>query len=362
MDKRASRTLCGKAEPRAINAAADGSVGPGVGWRTLYVSCCRVGNSRVVIVEDEQAVGQMAAQFVATRIIRNPHLVIALPTGKTPLPMYDALARRTLPQTAESRRARLDFSHIQVFNLDEVYGLSARHPSSYSSYLRREFLSRVNISPRGTHLLNGYAWDPMRECDRYEGLVRSAGGLDLAVLGIGRNGHIAFNEPGSPLDSRTRIVRLTPETIQDNGFEWLAEASASPAVVLRSAESVGATGRSPLRHAKKKPSECRELDPYGVYALTMGIETILEAREIILQASGARKAGVVAQALLGSVTISLPASALQLHPNVTVILDREAAGEMDLPWSRMARSGAWARRIVPNGPGGESYEDRFRKN
>lgn len=225
------------------------------------------------------AVGQLAARLVVARLAGNPRMAIALPTGKTPLPMYRALVDFC-------RKGSVDFSQAHFFNLDELLGLPRTHPASYAAYLRREFFSKVNASPSHTHLLNGSTQHPLLECIRHERTIIRVGGLGLAVLGIGRNGHIAFNEPGSPIYSRTRVVRLAPETIEDNHF--------AP----------------------------------NTYALTMGIGTILQAREIILLASGPRKAQIVARALREAPTFAVPASALQLHPNVTVILDREAAREL----------------------------------
>ena len=264
----------------------------------------RIGNLDVHLVSDAAGVGELAARLVVARVAANPRLTLALPTGKTPLPMYRALVKWY-------GKGMVDLSRTRFFNLDELLGLSRAHPASYAAYLRREFLMRVNASPRRTHLLNGAARYPLRECVRCERRIVWAGGLDLAILGIGRNGHIAFNEPGSPFDSHTRVVRLTPQTVSDNGFYEYRDELAQP-----------------------------YSDAPAVYALTMGIGTILRAREIILLASGLRKAGIVARALQERPTTSVPASALQLHPRVSVILDREAAREMGLsPISGRERAG-----------------------
>ncbi len=321
----------------------------------------RIGNLRVVVVEGEGAAGELAAQFVATRLAGNPGLALALPTGKTPLPMYRALV-------GLYRAGQTDFAGARIFVLDDVTVISPAHPASYAAYFRRELLSRVNASARHTRLLDGLAADSGQECRMYESAIRSVGGLGLAILGIGRNGHIAFNEPGSPLRSRTRLVELTPETIKDNNFgvllgsySWQGvqtvipgqqgpnqvprtqRAQRYPTTPLSSLRSLwlnrtserqprdssGSNARDGEALAQGTRSKTTEEDP-RLCALTMGVGTILEAREVILLASGIRKAGVVARALQGPVTPDLPASALQLHTHVTAILDREAAKEMDL--------------------------------
>lgn len=320
-------------------------------------SISRRGSLRVVVVADDKAVGEVASRFVATRVRRHPSLALALPTGKTPRTMYRALVKAY-------RGGAVDFSRAHVFNLDEVCGLSPLDPASYAAYLRREFLSRTNIQPRRVRLLNGLAPDPNAECRRHEASIRSVGGLDLAVLGIGRNGHIAFNEPGSPLNSRTRMVELTPETIADNNFGRVlgvdglgirqAGSVRGAALSLQSQnQRADVPPSSPLRRepicqdcSNKRVDSRLSGDDGCVCALTIGIETILEAHEVILLASGIRKAGILARALRGPVTAAVPASALQRHPRVTAILDREAARELDLDEKPRRRQERGVRRCT----------------
>lgn len=311
----------------------------------------RIGNLDIHLVSDVAEMGELAARLVAARVVANPRLTLALPTGKTPLPMYRALVEWY-------GKGIVDFSRTRFFNLDELLGISRAHPASYAAYLRRELLTRVNASSRRTHLLNGAARHPLQECVRYERRIVWARGLDLAILGIGRNGHIAFNEPGSPFDSCTRVVRLTAQTVNDNGFCEYLDELAQPCNRAPSPTLAAMAFAYSLRYPHLARFECRDapagrlyqgagpfvpeqlcnahsepskgVDAPAVYALTMGIGTILRAREIILLASGLRKAGIVARALQERPATSVPASALQLHPRVTVILDREAAREMEL--------------------------------
>jgi glucosamine-6-phosphate deaminase len=200
-------------------------------------------------------------------------------------PVYDELARK-------HRKEGLDFSRCRTFNLDEYVGLRANDPSSYHFYMRERLFDRVNIDPRNTHLPDGTAKDLGAECKRYERLIADAGGIDLQLLGIGLNGHLGFNEPLSALRSRTRVELLSPETRAQN---------------------------APLF---PKPT------PVPRQAITMGVGTILEARRCLLLATGREKAEIVARAVEGPMTARIIASALQLHPYCTVILDAAAAGSL----------------------------------
>jgi glucosamine-6-phosphate deaminase len=191
------------------------------------------------------------------------------------------------------REESLDFSRVVTFNLDEYLGLSADHPQSFGYFMRQHFFSHVNIAPANTHMPDGSIKGNYREyCAAYEQTVRDAGGIDLQVLGIGRNGHIGFNEPTSSLGSRTRLKVLTKETIEDNR-KFFAPDEEIP--------------------------QC---------AITMGIGTILQARRILLLASGSSKAAAIARAIEGPVTASVTASALQLHSEVTFIVDQEAGTQL----------------------------------
>lgn len=238
-----------------------------------------------MVVEDWDALGRIAALIVAQQLHDNPLSVLALPTGKTPLTLYCWLVRMYDEGT-------VDFSANRTFNLDEFYGIDRDNPGSFAAYMRREFFGHVNLRPENINLLDPLAHDVDAECRCYERKIRDAGGIDLAILGIGQNGHLAFNEPGSPFDSRTRLVRLTPQTIKDN--------------------------RSFFRDLSEVPH----------FALTMGLGTIMEARHVLLLASGRRKAKVIARALQGAVTVACPASVLQQHPKLTVVVDKDAAARL----------------------------------
>jgi glucosamine-6-phosphate deaminase len=236
---------------------------------------------RILITPDYRGLSEQAAELVADAIRIRPRLTLGLPTGRTPQGMYQDLVRR-------HREEGLDFSRVRTFNLDEYCGLSSQNPKSYHAYMHAHFLDHVGIAPGHIDIPNGVEADLNAECSRYETAIRDAGGFDLLIAGVGSNGHIAFNEPGSSFSSRTRVVNLAPETIANARHYFTAD--------------------------EEVPRQ----------AITVGIGTILEARRIILIASGQGKAQAVKLALAGPVSESLPASALQLHPDVTAILDRAA--------------------------------------
>lgn len=239
---------------------------------------------RVEVVEDYGAMSRAAARVVAARLRENPEAVMLLPTGSTPLGMYGELVKM-------HREEGLSFASATFFNLDEYLGLPAGHPASYHEYMWRNFFGLVDVDPEGVHVPDGTAGDPEDECERYEARIREAGGVDLCVLGIGRNGHVGFNEPGSSFASRTRIVELSRSTRRANAGDF----------------SEGAV-----------PEQ----------AITVGMRTIFGSREIVLLASGKNKAGAVAEALNGPVTEEVPASMLQEHPRALFLLDREAASSL----------------------------------
>src|ERR687893_929108 len=222
-----------------------------------------------------------AARFVAARIRAKPDAVLLLPTGTTPLGMYGRLVELHVEEG-------LSFARATFFNLDEYLGLAPDHPASYHVYMEENLYELVDADPARVHVPDGSAPDPEAECERYETAIREAGGVDLAVLGIGRNGHIGFNEPGAPFGSRTRVVRLAESTRRVNAADFEGN-------------------RAPER------------------AITVGMATVFEAREVLLLASGANKAGAVAAAVEGEISESVPASMLRRHPNTTFLLDREAA-------------------------------------
>ncbi len=241
---------------------------------------------RVVVNPDYETLSEEAAEIIAKAVLGKPTLTLGLPTGSTPLGMYDALIRK-------HRSEALDFSGVRTFNLDEYAGISPDHPQSFHGYMRTRFFNLVNLLRKNIHIPDGSPdIDATVEADRYESAIIEAGGIDLLIVGIGGNGHIAFNEPGSPFDSRTRVVALAPETIQKVTKEF------------GSSEGIPRT------------------------AITMGIGTILDARRILLLASGAAKADMVRRAMRDRVTDAVPASALQLHSNVIAILDEAASAKL----------------------------------
>ena len=240
----------------------------------------------VVLKNNYEENSREAARMVATAVRNNPALTLGLATGATMLGMYQELVRL-------HKKERLSFSRVVTFNLDEYFGLAADHPESFHYFMRENFFAHVNIKPANTHIPGGkISGDYEKYCASYEKSIRRAGGIDLQILGIGRNGHIGFNEPTSSLASRTRLKVLNEETLEDN---------------------------------RKSFSSGEEIPRC---AITMGIGTILEAKKVILLATGAAKADAVAKAIEGPITSSLTASALQLHPDVTFILDEEAASKL----------------------------------
>jgi len=237
---------------------------------------------KVLRVKRWEEIGQTAAETVIGAWRTNPKLVLGLATGTTPIGFYRVLAERF-------RQEQLDFSGMTTFNLDEYYPIRRHHPQSFTVYMREHLFQHVNIPEEQIHMLDGEAPDPGSECRRFEAALVAAGGIDLQILGIGRNGHIGFNEPGTPFGSRTHLVALADSTIQTNSRFF------------------------------RDPAEMPR------HALTMGIGTILQSRKIVLLAAGEGKAEAVRRALQGEVTESLPASILQIHPDVTLLLDEGAA-------------------------------------
>ena len=238
---------------------------------------------RTIIYKDKKELGEAAAILFAARVIKKPDSVLGLATGSTPLDLYAALS-------GFSQKGAVDFSAARTFNLDEYVGLPATHAQSYAYYMRENLFTKINILPENCHLPDGMAGNPDAECEIYEQKIDAVGGIDLQLLGIGHNGHIGFNEPGDSFPTTTHCVALTPETIEANRR------------FFPSADDV------PRR------------------ALSMGIGTIMKAREIVLIIHGADKAEITRKALNGPVTPRVPASILRVHPNVTVLLDGAAAG------------------------------------
>jgi glucosamine-6-phosphate deaminase len=232
----------------------------------------------IIIQPAAEQASEIVARMVARLLRAKPNAVLGLATGSTPLRLYRELVRQ-----------KLDWSRVTTFNLDEYVGLTPDHPQSYHSFMWENFFQHINIAKRNVHIPDGQAKDIPAFCLRYEKQIRAAGGVDLQVLGIGTEGHIGFNEPTSSLASRTRIKTLTEQTRRDN------------------ARFFG-----------------KEVDvPHHV--ITMGIGTIMEAREILLLAFGKNKAGAIAKAVEGPITAMNPASVLQMHLAARMILDKAAA-------------------------------------
>lgn len=240
---------------------------------------------RVHVVPGPEALGVAAAEAVARKLREKPDATLLLPTGTTPLAMYRRLAE-------EYASGRLSFALATFFNLDEYLELRADHPASYHVYMKENFYGLVDTDPARIHVPDGSVSDPEAECERYERAIREAGGVDLCVLGIGRNGHIGFNEPGASFGSRTRVVRLAESTRRVNSADFEG-------------------GQAPER------------------AITVGMRTISEARETLLLASGFNKARAVAAAVGGEVSPQVPASMLRTHPEATFLLDASAASALD---------------------------------
>jgi glucosamine-6-phosphate deaminase len=239
----------------------------------------------VILKDDYDSMSKEAALIVVDRLRKKPNMVLGLATGSTPLGLYKELIRMHVDEG-------LDFSKVTTFNLDEYVGLSPRHDQSYQYFMRENLFKQLNIPQQNIHLPDGLADDIDGFCDWYEEEIRRAGGIDLQVLGIGPNGHIAFNEPGSSLGSRTRVKTLTENTRNVNARFF------------------------------------KNIDEVPRYALTMGVGTIMDARELLLLANGAGKASAIKAAVEGPLTGQCPASIIQLHRKTFVILDRDAGSNL----------------------------------
>jgi glucosamine-6-phosphate deaminase len=233
----------------------------------------------------EQLASTLARDIVAA-IARKPDIVLGLPAGRTPILLYRELV-------AASRAQGLDWSRVRTFNLDEFVTPQAEARQPYQQFMLDHLLCLVNVPPDRTDFPNGRAADLHVECDRYERAIAAAGGLDLVLLGIGASGHIGFNEPGLALAARTHATTLTDESRVANA--WLFDG---------------------------------QIDRVPTVALTMGMATILSARRIVLVATGDKKAATVSAMIGGGITTSVPASFLQLHPDVTILIDEPAAAHL----------------------------------
>jgi glucosamine-6-phosphate deaminase len=241
----------------------------------------------IVVHETYEQMSAAAARAVAEVMNTKPNAVLGLATGSTPLALYKELIRL-------HKDEGLDFSRVTTFNLDEYVGLSKDHPQSYHYFMHENLFKHINVPPQNTYVPSGTTHNYPAFCRWYEQRIQECGGIDIQILGIGSDGHIAFNEPTSSLGSRTRIKTLAKQTIEDN------------ARFFERAEDV------------------------PIYAITMGVGTILEAAKIILVANGAGKAEAVANAVEGSITSMCTASALQLHKDATVYVDYAASSKLQM--------------------------------
>ena len=241
---------------------------------------------KVIVLENATAIGHAVGDIVCEFVSQKPNAVLGLATGSSPVPAYQRMIARY-------RAGEASFRDVATFNLDEYCGLPEEHKNSYHTFMREELFSQIDIQPGNTHFLDGNCADELAESARFSRAIEAAGGIDLQVLGIGRNGHIGFNEPGEAFTGEAYKVALTPSTIEAN---------------------------SPYFTDMPMPE----------YAMTMGVGQILRARKIVLVATGEAKAGAVRAMLEGEVTAQCPASALQNHADATVYLDPAAAGLLSL--------------------------------
>lgn len=245
------------------------------------------------IVDNLSEMGRASADIFSALIKTKPDCVLGLATGSTPVPLYAELVRRCVA-------GDIDFSEVKSVNLDEYAGLAPGHPQSYRHFMQQHLFDNINIKPENTRLPDGLADDIPAMCAEYDETIIKWGGIDLQLLGIGHNGHIGFNEPGEVFTLKTHLVQIAARTRMANARFFEGDAQKVPA-----------------------------------QAVTMGIGNIMGARKILLMVSGASKARILRRSLFGDVTPKVPASVLQLHPDVTVIADREAAACIETRHSAM---------------------------
>ena len=228
----------------------------------------------------------VSAEIIRDALLKKSNLVLGLATGSTPIGLYEALARM-------HKIDGLDFSEVRTFNLDEYVGIPSSHPYSYHTFMETHFFNAVNIPPENCHIPQSTAVAHEEFCEKYEAAIVDAGGIDIQVLGIGKDGHIGFNEPSSSLGSRTRIKTLTQSTLESNAPHFGDTVDAVPKM-----------------------------------AITMGVGTIMDAKRCLLLASGESKAEAIAHAVEGPITAEVPASVLQMHPRTIVVIDEAAASQL----------------------------------
>lgn len=240
---------------------------------------------RTIIVDDYKMMSAKAAQILVSQIILKPEAVLGLATGSTPEGMYADLIKY-------EHEGLVDMSHITTFNLDEYYGLDQNNPQSYHTYMRNHLFNHINLDEQHIHIPPTRASNVKKTCHDYDEMIQEAGGIDVQVLGIGQNGHIGFNEPDIKFEARTHLVALDESTIKANSRFFEDES--------------------------KVPKQ----------AISMGIKNIMQSKKIVLMASGLSKADAIYEMVKGPITPNLPASVLQLHPDVVVILDKDAASKI----------------------------------
>jgi glucosamine-6-phosphate deaminase len=238
--------------------------------------------SEIVVVKDKAQASRIVSNLLVESVVKNPKLVLGLATGSTPLDVYRLFTRSV-------QENDLFMSEVRAFALDEYVGLPKEHHESYHSFINSHVTVPVGLKPENVHIPSGDEATIETAAAEYEELIEASGGIDIQILGIGTDGHIGFNEPGSSLASRTRVKTLAGQTRQDNARFFSS------------------------------------LDEVPYHAITQGIGTILEARHLVLMAFGSLKAKAIADALEGPICAFCPASALQLHPHVTVLVDQDAA-------------------------------------
>lgn len=236
---------------------------------------------RIIEVKDYEEMSAASAQFILDIVRSKNQVSLGLATGGTPLGTYRELVK-------DFRENGTSYNHVHTYNLDEYVGLTPKDSESYHAYMCEHLFHPVNIPLEQTNIPNGAAEELLQECLRYDRLIEDIGGVDLQLLGIGQNGHIGFNEPGTPFSSKTHVVDLTPSTLEANA-EYFSDPSQQP-----------------------------------TKAITMGIDTILKSKEILLLASGEKKQDALFHLLRGEITETVPASALQMHDRVTIIADSQA--------------------------------------
>ncbi|MCR1933764.1 glucosamine-6-phosphate deaminase [Clostridium tepidum] len=242
---------------------------------------------RIIVVDNYEEMSKKAAAMVVSQVILKPDSVLGLATGDTPIGMYREIINIY-------KNHKLNFSKVKTFNLDEYYGLSKDNQQSYYYFMMNNLFNHVNIDKNNINIPNGMVDDIEKECKEYENSIVKAGGIDLQILGIGVNGHIGFNEPGESFEAETHLVNLDEKTIESNSRFFSSK------------------------------------DEVPTRAISMGIKTILHSKKIILLACGQNKADAIFKAIEGKITPNVPASILQLHKDVVVIVDKEAGSKLNL--------------------------------